>query len=755
MESSDEKGGSRLPVLPTTQKYSPLSAKLPKIENTTSYVIPMNEPPLRLIDVRRTLESHGGICFSRPRSWPTDMQRRFHVLSHTWSLRLKNFSKEIGKVASCTGNDKTTAYEEGFRKAQLNDHRCYQEFMKLLEILRDDGVEHFWYDMLCINQADDDKQRGEKADGDKERGEKATEIPNMASYYRYNMGCYVLMHGVGNGYHLWNPPSRNIWGSAQTELFWKGSPRSVPRWFHRVWTFQEYVFPQRLIFIVEGLRSSTKERLNKLIHQDSPCKMLCRCVATDSCFEKVPDLLREEVNKDIKGREGVNDDIASVEMLSASSEEPEVLGAVTPSGSLGTPCSKCGREESLIRKVENRKDLYFVNEQAFFLLVDLDWGPADSRQREFFNTLMELRLLGREMSSSVSFVVDEVAKRQCTREEDRVLSILGFLQVDGKCLIRTDMESVEPQLQDLPKKLDAYVLVQLCLASGGSGSYESSGISWAPNLRFFAPKYMLFDIPRFPFHINRFSGAEVNLTTAEMHCGQIKFDGFAVQGTIGASPGRSVLVHKYDPLVCYFCRQYIGDPACSSVLLHQIKQCDLRVGNDCRMPIDIHFMFVRPEAKFLLRVAGNDAPWNEYYGYVEPRNGWFYPIGEEEEYEDIEMFEPFSCGFPLNLPYTVCAHSMPSFNVWLLHMGSLNFGGSNQALLICLGNIGTGDGNQLHKLGTIYMSEKNWKNCFSQVDHLTEYVLGGFGKSHVHKLWNALPKPWPVKCNCRYLHQVG
>ncbi|KAH7415060.1 hypothetical protein KP509_14G025700 [Ceratopteris richardii] len=728
MESSDENGSIRLPVLPTTQEYSPLSAKLPKNE-MKSYVIPKNEPPLRLIDVRRTLERHGGVCFSHPRSWRTDMQWRFHVLSHTWSLRLKNFSEEIGKLASCTGNDKATAYEEGFRKAQLNDDPCYQEFMKLLELLRDDGVDHLWYDMFCINQADNDKQKGEKA----------AEIPNMACYYRYNMGCYVLMHGVGNGYHLWKPPSRNVWGSTQIELFWKGSPRSVPRWFHRVWTFQEYVFPQRLIFIVEGIRRSTKERLNKLIHQDSPSKILCRCVASPSCFQKVAKLY----------------DSASAEMLSSSSDGPEVLGAVTPSGSVGSSCSKCGTNEPLIRKVTNGQDLYFVSEQAFFLLADLDWGPADPRQRDFFNTLMKLRSLEQNMSSSVTFVVDEVAKRQCTRAEDRVLSILGFLQVDGKCQIRTDMESVEPQLQDLPKKLNVNVLVQLCLASAATGFYESSGISWAPNLRYFVPKYLLFDIPSFPFQINSFKAAEVNLKTAEMPSGQIKLEGFAVQGTIDASPGRSVLFHKYDPLVCYFCRQYVGDPDCSSVLLHQIKQCVLRVGSDCQMLIDIHFMFVRPEARFLHRVAGNDAPWNEYYGYVDPRNRWFYPIGEEEEYEDIEMFEPFSWGFPLHLPHTVCAHSMPSFDVWLLHMGSLNVGKSNQALLICVGNVGTGKGDQLHKLGTIYMSKKDWKNCFSQVDHLREYVLGGFGKNSVRKLWEALPKPWPGKCNCRNFHQVG
>ncbi|KAH7421004.1 hypothetical protein KP509_13G035900 [Ceratopteris richardii] len=733
MESSRESIGIRLAVLPTPQEYSPVSTKLPKVEQT-SYMIPMNQPPLRLIDVRRTLESHGGICFSHPRSWPTDMQWKFHVLAHTWSHLLKEFSMKIRVYASCTGDDKRTAYEEGLRKAQLNDDLSYHEIMKLLELLRDDGVENLWFDMLCINQADDDYQEGEKA----------VEIPNIACYYRYSMGCYALLHGVGNGYHLWNPPSRNVWGATQTQLFWKGCHRSVPRWFHRVWTFEQYVFPQRLIFIVEGLRSSTKKRINKLIHQNSSCQRLCRCVANASFFLKLCNIFRE----------GVNNDTFSEEMLSPFSVEPEVLGAVIPSDSLGSSCSTCGTNESLIRKAINRNNLYFVDEQAFFLLVvDLDWGPGCPQQREFFDRLMHLRLIRRHMSSSVGLVVDEVAKRLCISEEHRLLSILWFLQVDGRYSIGTNTKSLEARLQDLPRKLNAYVLVQLCLASNATGLYESSGISWAPNLRLFARKYMLFDIPRFPFQRSNFRGAEVNLKTAEMPCGQIKFEGFAVQGTIAGSPGRSVLAHKHDPLLCYLCRQYIGDPKCSSFLLHQIKQCDLRVGDDCRIPIDIHFLFVRPEAKFLLRVTGQDAPWNEYYGYVKLRNSWFDPIGEE--YENIETFEPFNCGFPLYLPHTVCAHSVPSFNVWLLHMGSVNFDKSNQALLICLGNMGDGDGNQLHKLGTIYMPEKLWINCFSHVDHLREYVLGGFGKNHLHKLWEALPKRCPRECNCSYLHQLG
>ncbi|MCO5608361.1 hypothetical protein L7F22_062570, partial [Adiantum nelumboides] len=185
-------------------------------EERQAHIATSKEPtssPLRVIDISRTLASNGGVCFCDPNLWPRKRRWDFHVLSHTWSKTLKEFSERIALSAGAgsTGQPiSAVAYNEPFRNAHLQNEPCYHQFLQLLQLLRGDGVEYLWYDMLCINQSEKDEAAAlQAADAGlpeqqqdqvetsaaagrraqkQGQGEKAQDIANMASYYRYNLG---------------------------------------------------------------------------------------------------------------------------------------------------------------------------------------------------------------------------------------------------------------------------------------------------------------------------------------------------------------------------------------------------------------------------------------------------------------------------------------------------------------------------------------------------------------------------------------
>lgn len=677
--------------------------------------IQKSKAPLRLIDISRTtatMDIGGGVCFIDPKTWTPDKRWDFHVLSHVWSPALETFSKLIGRRVLKEGIE----YNHTFENAKLGGETCYQEFIKFLKLLRSDGVDYVWYDVLCINQTDE-----------KEKGD---EIRHMAAYYRYNKGCYVLAHGMGKGYKLWL--------QAEDSLK-KESKQSIPRWFTRVWTFQEYVLPRSLIFVVEGLERSTKRQLNRYIRhfsKEADHPMLCSCIASWT--------FATSTWLEVDRKKAAEHYAASrrIDPHHVEEEEEEELLSTAPNDI--RTCSKCGTV-SLIRKVEREENLFFVDADAYFLLVEIDWGKRSSEQRDFFNTLLHLRQLATNTSRSgrIGLIFQELRKRECSREEDRVLGVLGLLEVGGDHQVRTK-QTLEEQLMQLPPKLKSDVLVQLCVVDPETGPYKNMGLSWAPNLRPSA-RPRLSDIWRSPFW--QFRKPEVTVVEP-MACGRMRLRGRVVKARMIPSPDLAVTRHNYWPSACYFCREYSGIP-CSSATLHQIRKCHLEVGNQAvRIPFDVHFFNVSQKR----RVAG----------LVDVASGWYEPVYDEEEDEDDEnvcwsedaRYEPVydeerdkddenvwcEGNFDLNMSDNLSIHSIAPFNLWLLHMGeSLNHGGS-PIVLVCLGNIGTEPQHELHKIGVLTLPPHIGKAAFSEISSEVECILGGFGKNHIQNLWELLAK---------------
>ncbi|MCO5608362.1 hypothetical protein L7F22_062571 [Adiantum nelumboides] len=237
-----------------------------------------------------------------------------------------------------------------------------------------------------------------------------------------------------------------------------------------------------------------------------------------------------------------------------------------------------------------------------------------------------------------------------------------------------------------------------------------------------------------------------------MPSGRLKMKGLVVQARIVPTLGRCILSHKHDPVICYFCRNYRGLPY-SSLALPQIRQCQLEVGTNLKLPLDVHFFFVHPSSLSRRTQDKINASGRQLQALVEPRDHWYESVRQEEVDDSLDMVNRYGCAFTLNLPNEMCAHSLPPLDVWLVHMGRFKTGflaltptqATIAALLICIGNVGADENSELQKLGTLTLSDNLWDADFSDVDHLIEYTLGGFGKDSIQMLWTALAKP-PQSC---------
>lgn len=193
--------------------------------------------PVRVIDVKGTFRSMGGIVFSEPKDW------HFHTISHTWSMEIRKLSEEVGSKVM----QQKTAYNEVFKHEKLYNQPGYVRLLEFLKIIQADGVERVWFDALCINQVDDQ--------------EKSHEIVHMGAFYFHSLGCYVTAHGFGRGFRL-------------TDCHHQSA-----RWFSRAWTLQEWLLPKTLTFVVELSRPQIQEVVMEVrkMHELGECD--CKGVA--------------------------------------------------------------------------------------------------------------------------------------------------------------------------------------------------------------------------------------------------------------------------------------------------------------------------------------------------------------------------------------------------------------------------------------------------------------------------------------------
>lgn len=438
--------------------------------------------PIRVIDVGETVRSrHGNVLFTKPTSW------EFHTISHTWSKEVQLWSANIiaGKMTGqdTLGAEAEASYNDLFRREDFRRDKCFAPFMEFLRLLMADGVKQVWLDALCINQKS-------------ESGEKSQELQNMGSYYANSLGCYVCVHGFGEGFELWKLAEKCL---------------VIPRWFNRVWTFQEMLFPKTLTFILD-----------------------------------IPPVVRWTINwcisiQEAQGVDGPCNCVMDVQVFPVVNQYSSQVGEFWHRKDKQKPieikcgnllCCKCGGA-CLIRKTKDiqllaqespdgiASDLYFVDRQCIVCLMIMarnqmallhdrlafpgsvsfviwtDFYDNVGRQLERLASLMRLRdedemTRVRRQGDARDFlyhgwdpiqVIVEVSKRDCTRDEDRILSILGLLKLEGIVSLRTG-KTLDEQLVDLAQHLvrakHPTVLLKLC-ATQFTG-HSRTGMSWAPSL---------------------------------------------------------------------------------------------------------------------------------------------------------------------------------------------------------------------------------------------------------------------------------
>ncbi|KAH7434726.1 hypothetical protein KP509_06G032100 [Ceratopteris richardii] len=325
-------------------------------------------------------------------------------------------------TSSCTGTDTPLdAYSKVFLEADFRGDPCYQALIGFFDLLFNgatdlpqDQVRWLWMDALCINQTD--------------LVEKSREIANMAAYYKFSRGCYVLAHGVDQGFKLWKDSSQS------------GHREAFPRWFFRVWTLQEFLLPSRVTFLVEGLSTATIEKLDRILFTEVP--RLCRkCKRTLAYVE-------DQIYHD-KRR-----------------------------------CEWCGY--GIFTKAST-DGVYYVEGNVLFhlILIELDANTRQYRNQSFGRKLIEVYRSMEIMFRAPDLVIKEIAERDCSIEEDRVLSILGLICNDSqldqnrKRNLRAG-KSLSDQIVTLTKLLEDDALVCLAIMDW-KGFYGAVGISWAPD----------------------------------------------------------------------------------------------------------------------------------------------------------------------------------------------------------------------------------------------------------------------------------
>lgn len=442
--------------------------------------------PVRLINLAETLAGLGRICFVEPRGW------EFHVISHTWSQDVRNWSSKIGKLLrsrrSCCGRrpsgGHSYSYSELFETQDFSKEKGYDFFAEFLRVLRAEGVENVWFDALCINQEDVE--------------EKSREIKHMGAYYSHSLGCYVWTHGVGQGFSLWS---------------WREGRASLPRWFSRVWTFQELLLPNNLIFLVE---LQYQER-QLLINRGTCFKAysLMNHEMTYCCSEDVSHVVvdNRSGNEDACLRAAGNYENSPVSLPFLPVDADNLVNAVFV-------CAKCCSKVASSRQV-SWSPMCLV-ERAAYLDVMMRAGKG-LIGREDEQTLLRLDFLVRQIHGELDdvaifrmhglleqpqlsenigrvgkvlepqVVLGEIGERHCSagHDEDRVLSIVGLLGVEEIAPVRAG-KSLGEQIVELAKALlqtgNQQLLLKLCSAPFMSDYETAPGMSWVPPFK--VPTYL-------------------------------------------------------------------------------------------------------------------------------------------------------------------------------------------------------------------------------------------------------------------------
>lgn len=562
--------------------------------------------PRRVVDLRATLGSSGGVCLCVPEDWS------FHVISHTWSQDIRNLIDRAKLLQSGGRKLVGLSYNGAFANARFGGEPWYEALLEFLRVLAADGVGKIWLDALCINQQDEEETN--------------LEIQNMGAYYRLSAGCYVVTHGIGAEFGF-------------KPLDWAGN---LPRWFTRAWTLQESILPDKLSFIVEKFDSRIMQ-----------------------CIEEHPWTDADNWWDDWEDEE----------------------------------------EEFSRRRIpyykEGCKELYRLDTKAYRMMMhtlicvrecyfkDLQDNALRLNFNRSFGTLHK----GCE-DIDVEVVVKHIRRRECFKEEDRVLSILGLLGITGHHQVTTNL-TLDLQLLRLAKTLmeeNPQLLVNLSAANleGYGGGLH---ISWLPDLRY-----------------KRFSRFENDLSQAH----------------------ELEVVRRYTASL-----MEMRDNGSIVMRAPAVRGCLRRDGStnvehDTPYHLDIDHLFtihlrqVRPDIGL---------PWPYEWNRT---NDVVIPLQDSDCLLSIEPNGPlnFSWGGGLSIPahgihklqdyqhhttFTVC-------EVTILLLGHTGSSTETENLGPCVLMVCVGDANELHKVGILFCEEEHIEKVMELFSsNIENFVIGGFG----------------------------
>ncbi|KAI5068467.1 hypothetical protein GOP47_0016812 [Adiantum capillus-veneris] len=430
--------------------------------------------PIRVIDLKDTFDSKGGIAFTVPNDWS------FHTISHTWSMEIRKFSEEVGIAVK---EERNLEYNQVFKQKKLDHCPAYSHLLEFLEILRSDGVERVWFDALCINQVDN--------------SDKSHEIVHMGAFYFHSLGCYVAAHGFGRGFGMTDDNHR------------------LPRWFSRVWTFQEFLLPKRLTFVVEMGRLDLHTAISMLrarhLMGSCECKgeaesllwewgseaMACEIKGGDTAYPPLGTNWLTRDMRDLLAR-AVEDADAVRALLSRAVEGGDEVEfwRIIDGNSGGYNRCMHGRFQRIIRSVndtdeELEKRMYLIDRDTYIYVLS---RMKDESRKDVLITQMLMRFWV-VCSGGLPAIVREISLRACSNDEDRVLSVLGLLGLDGKLRQLRTGQTLDEQIVQMCNamaKNNLCNLITLCAAfmrpyvsAASSRQSPCRGLSWAPH--FLAP----------------------------------------------------------------------------------------------------------------------------------------------------------------------------------------------------------------------------------------------------------------------------
>lgn len=580
-------------------------------------VISNKKLPLRLIDVPATIASAGGVSFTGPSDW------NFHVISHTWSLSIRKLSKAVGQsIGSSTGNPQL--YNDAFRGSSFNGEPGYTHFIRFLEVLMGDGVRKVWFDALCINQAANAKE------------EKDSEISHMGAYYKHSVGCYVVLHGFGQGFDLLGKREGFNFLGEQMDFEW------LPRWFSRVWTLQEFLLPEKLTFVVS--RPSTT----------APYCRFCTSEENNVASEAAVGMVTIEM-----------------ESVDGSTIEIDVM------------------------------ELLYNSKGAFLNMLE-------------------------ELAEHCITFIPQISECLQIGEEDRVLSILSLLGVEGRMSpVRSD-QTLEKQVVKLAQelaKVNPRLLLEMCAKDVTSSPHK--GLSWMPNLG--APDHMISASRHTDQWRMRHARVQLKEVTSE---GSLRLEGHVVGAhlVVGA---RGSMEQHFNEAHCYTClKSRKLDSRGIRLLLHQMQDCHLEVPQILSIPLHASAFVeatiegwkpdITQQGGCIIRL---DTRWMRLHSDFCP-----------------SCDEIYAGGLHLQIP---CLHFMASVDLMLLLWAEVE--GGESIVMLCMGTIGL----QLHKIGMVRIAQEVSNAIFLSNKPTSEYNLGGFGSHNVKKFWlewGSIQRSIP--CNC-------